>query len=161
MIDKILSGIGNSKASQKFYKWATNPKNEKILNQRLPQAETVIATSLYMISTARQKNIDKDRKDMLQIQNVASGVAGLCVASALSKKVGNFGEKVIKGLDPEKIPPENIKQIGAGLRVGIPLVTTAFCMRFLIPSAIALFSEKVMDKVRDKREEHRKLDLKG
>ena len=158
MIDKILSGIGNSKASQKFYKWAVNPKNEKILNQTLPQIETVIATSCYVASTARQKNIEKEQRDMLQIQNVTSGIAGLCVASVLSKKVSAFGEKVIEGLDPNKIPEENIKQIGTGLRVGIPLVTTAFVMRLLIPSAIALFSGKVMDKRRDKQS---KLDFKA
>lgn len=160
MIDKILAGIGDSRVSQKFYKWAANPKNEKFLNQKLPQLETVVATGCYMASTAKQKNIDKDRRDMLQIQNVASGVAGICIASALSKKVSDFGEKVIQGLDPEKIPPEKGKQIATGLRVGIPLVTTAFVMRLVIPSAIALFSGKVMDKVREKREERKKLDLK-
>ena len=159
MIDKILSTMGNGKTAQKFFKWASNPANEKILNQTLPQIETVIATGCYMLSTARQKNIDKDQKDMLQIQNVASGAVGLTLATVISRKVGKFGEDVIKHLDPGKISLESMEKVKTGLRVGIPLVTTAMCMRFLIPSAIAMFSGKIMDKVRDKRGKN-KVDFK-
>ena len=160
MIDKILSTVGNSNAGQRFFKWAVNPANEKILNQTLPQIETIIATGCYMASTARQKNIDKDQRDMLQIQNVASGVVGLTLATVMSRKIGKFGEDVIKHLDPKKIPIENMSKVQTGLRVGIPLVTTALCMRFIIPSAIAMFSGKIMDKVRANREQ-KKLNYKA
>lgn len=160
MIDKILSTVGNSNVGQKFFKWASNPANEKFLNQTLPQLETVVATGCYMVSTARQKNIDKDQRDMLQIQNVASGVAGLTLATVMSRKIGKFGEEVINNLDPKKIPIKDIGKVKAGIRVGIPLVTTALCMRFIIPSAIAMFSGKIMDKVRDKREQ-KKLNYKA
>ena len=159
MIDKILSNVGNSRTGQKFFKWAVNPANEKILNQTLPQVETVVATGCYMISTAKQKNIDKDRKDMLQIQHIASGVVGLTLATAMSNKIGKFGEAVIEQLDPKKIPSKELDGISSGIRVGIPLITTALCLRFLIPSAIAMFSGKIMDKVRAGRE-HKKLDCK-
>ncbi len=159
MIAKILSGIGNSNAGQRFFKWASQPSSEKILNQTLPQVETVFSTACYMISTQKQKNIDDDRKKMLQIQHITSGLVGLTIASAANKGISKFGEKVIENIDPAKVNPESIKQISTGLRVGLPIVTTAFCMRFLIPSCIALFSGKIMDKVRDRRE--KKLDIKA
>ena len=160
MIDKILSGIGNSNTGQKFYRWASQPASEQMLNRTLPQIETIFSTACYMISTAKQKNIDSDRKKMLQIQHVASGAVGLTISSIANKAISNFGEKVIQHLDPKKVNPDSIRQISAGLRIGLPIVTTAFCMRFLIPSCIALFSGKVMDKVREKRE-HKKLDTKA
>lgn len=159
MIDKILAKAGNSNAGQKFFKWAAKPANEKVLNHVLPQVETVIATGCYMVSTARQKNIDEDRRSMLQIQHFCSGIVGLFVASAASKKVSSYGEEVIKCLDPSKVLLESISKIKAGLRVGLPILTTMFCMRFLIPSAIALFSGRIMDRVRDKRKEE--LDIKA
>ena len=156
MIDKLLTKFGDSKTGQKLYKWATEPKSEKFLNQTLPQVETIFSTACYMISTAKQKNIDNDRKKMLQIQHISSGLVGLTIATAANRRISKFGEKVIQNLDPKKIDTNSIKQISAGLRVGLPIITTAFCMRFLIPSCIALFSGKTMDKVREK-----KLDVKA
>ena len=159
MISKVLANIGNSKAGQKFFGWASQPKSEKFLNNTLPQIETVFSTACYMISTAKQKNIDDDRKKMLQIQHVASGAVGLTVASFANRAVGKFGESVAKNLDPKKLDPNAIKQVTNGIKVGLPIVTTAFCMRFAIPTAIALFSGKTMDKVREHRKN--KLDVKG
>ncbi len=153
MIAKILSKIGNSSAGQKFFSWASNPKNERLLNQTLPQLETIVATGCYMYATAKQKSIDKDQRDMLQIQNVASGAVGLTLATVMSKKISKFGESVIGYLDPKKFSTDDLARVRTGLRVGIPLATTALCMRLIIPSAVALFSGRVMDKVRDKRKE--------
>ena len=160
MIDKILSNIGSSRTGQRFFKWACKPASEKFLNNNLPQLETVPATACYVVSTAKQKNIDDDRKKMLQIQNAASGIVGITIASTANRAIGKFGEKVIQNLDTNKINPDSIKQISTGLRIALPLATTAFCMRFLIPSCIALFSGKVMDKVRSNRE-HKKLNIKA
>ena len=157
-ITKILVNIAKSKPGQAFYKWASQPKSEQFLNTTLPQVETVLATGCYVWSTARQKNIDKDRKNLLQIQNIGSGIVGLFVSSWANKKISNYGEKLIKQLDTNKIDPKSIRQISSGLRVGLPILTTGICMRFLIPSVIALFSGKMMDSVRDSR---KYLDVKG
>lgn len=159
MIDKILSTIGNSKTSQKFFKWASQPDAEKFLNSTLPQIETAAATSCYIYSTAKQKNIDDDRKKLLQLQNIGSGVVGITIASTASRAVGKFGEKVIENLDTDKVNPDSIKRISTGIRVGLPIMVTSFCMRFLVPSCIALFSGKIMDKVRNKRND--RLDVKA
>ena len=96
MIDKILSNIGSSRTGQRFFKWACKPASEKFLNNTLPQIETLLATTCYVISTAKQKNIDDDRKKMLQIQNVASGLVGIGIASSANRAIGKFGEKVIE-----------------------------------------------------------------
>lgn len=157
MIDKILSGIGNSSKGQQFFKWASQASSEKFLNNTIPQLETLLATGCYVYSTSKQKNIDKEQRDLLQIQNVASGIVGITIASVANRAIGRFGDSVIKHLDTNKINPNSIKQISTGLRIGLPIATTAFCMRFLIPSCIALFSGKVMDKIREKR----KLDIKA
>lgn len=158
MIDKVLAHMGNSNTGQKFFKWASQPMSEKMLNHTLPQIETVLATGCYMFSTARQKNIDDDRKKMLQIQNVASGVVGITIASAANRAIGKFGEKVIENLDPKKVNPDSIKQISNGLRIGLPLIVTSFCMRALIPTFVAMFSGKTMDIMREKRKN--KLNVK-
>ena len=66
-ISDILARIANSKTGQKIAKWATQPNKEKMLNHTLPQVETVLSTACYVYSTAKQKNIDEDRKKLLQI----------------------------------------------------------------------------------------------
>ena len=149
-VSDIFVKIANTECGQKIAKWATQPDKEKLLNQTLPQVETVLSTGCYIWSTAQQKDIDKERKQLLQIQNIGSGVVGLILSGAANRWIGNKGEEVIKHLDKDKIDPKSIRQISNGLRVGIPIVTTAICMRFLIPSFIAMFSGKLMDKVREK-----------
>lgn len=150
-INKIFEGIAKSNAGQKFYKWCASPGKDKFLNNTLPQVETVLATSCYVWSTARQKKIDDDRKKLLQIQNIGSGVVGLVLGSAANRWVSKQADNIIKDLDPNVLDPKAIRKVSTGLRVGLPIVTTALLMRCLIPVGISVFSGKMMDKQREKR----------
>lgn len=150
-VSKILEKIATSKIGEKVYRWTCEPGKDKFLNHTLPQVETVLSTGCYVWSTARQKNIDKERKKLLQIQNIGSGAVGLVLAGAANRWVGKQGEEIIKDLDPTKLDPKTIRKCSTGIRVGLPILTTAICMRFLIPSVIAMFSGKVMDKEREKQ----------
>ena len=160
-ISKILAAIANSKTGQKFYRWACDPNKEKFFNNTLPQIETVLSTGCYVVSTAKQKNIDDDRKKLLQIQNIGSGIAGVVIGSWANRKIGKFGEDLIKELDPKKIDPKSIRQISNGIRIGLPILTTCILMRLITPTLIAAFSGKAMDREREKRAAQQKLDLKA
>lgn len=155
-VSNLLTNIAKTKPAQKFYKWCCKPKSEKFLNNNLPQIETVLSTGCYIWSTAKQKNLEKDEKQLLQVQNVGSGLVGLGIGSWANKKVGKWGDAIIKDLDPTKLDPKSIRKITTGIRIGLPILSTAVCMRWLIPCALAGFSGKWMDKVREKR----KLDTK-
>lgn len=156
-INKIFESFATSKVGQKVYKWACEPKSEKFLNNNLPQIETILSTACYVWSTSRQKNIDKEQRDLLQIQNIGSGILGVGVGAYLNRKVGKYTEKVIKDLDTTKIDPKSIRKISTGLRVGLPILTTAVLMRLVTPTVLAFVSGKMMDKKR----ENQKLDTKG
>lgn len=158
-ISDILVKIANTKTGQKIAKWATQPNKEKLLNHTLPQVETILATSCYVYSTAKQKNIDKERKQLLQIQNIGSGLVGLVLAGAANRWIGNKTEEIIKHLDPTKIDPKSLRQISTGLRVGAPILTTAIVMRMALPSVLAGFSGKMMDKYREYK--HKGIDIKA
>ena len=159
-ISRIFENFAKSKTGQKIYKWACERKSEHFLNNTLPQVETVLSTACYVWSTAKQKNIEKDQRDLLQIQNVGSGLIGLAIGSWANRKVGKLGEDIIKDLDPKKLDPKAIRKISTGLRVGLPIMSTAIVMRFLLPSLLAGFSGKLMDKAREKRQQQ-KLDIKA
>lgn len=156
-VSKIFENIAKSKTGQKFYKWACEPKSEKFLNTNLPQIETVLSTACYVWSTAKQKNIEKEQKDLLQIQNIGSGVIGLAIGGAANRWIGKKTEEIIKDLDPKKLDPKAIRKISTGLRVFAPICSTAIVMRFLLPSILAGVSGKMMDKKR----EQQKLDIKA
>ena len=162
-VSKIFEALAKTKVGQKVYKWCGDGNHDKFLNHNLPQLETILSTSCYVWSTAKQKNIDDDRKNLLQIQNIGSGLVGLVLAGAANRWVYNQGEKIIKDLDPKKLDPKAIRKVSTGLRVGLPLITTAFCMRMLIPTALACFSGQIMSKVRENREKYaqKKLDIKA
>jgi len=158
-ISDILAKLANTKTGQKIAKWATQPNKEKMLNHTLPQVETILSTSCYVYSTAKQKNIDDERKKLLQIQNIGSGAVGLILAGAANRWIGKKTEEVIKYIDPQKIDPKSLRQISTGLRVGMPILTTGIVMRFLLPTVIAGFSGKIMDKQRERQQ--KKLDVKA
>lgn len=158
-VSRILEKIATSKTGQKVYSWcADGPQREKFLNTNLPQVETVLSTACYCWSTNKQK-IEKDQKQLLQIQNVGSGLVGLGVAGAANKWVYNKGEEIIKDLDSTKLDPKALRKVSTGIRVALPLVTTAIVMRWVIPTLIAGFSGKVMDKKRE--HDKQKLDIKA
>lgn len=150
-ISDLLAKFACSKFGQKVYKAFTDPTKEKLYNTILPQVETILSTGCYVWSTAKRKEIDEDRRKLLQIQNIGSGVVGLTISGWANKKIYKVGENIIKDLDTTKIDPKSIRKISSGLRVGLPILTTAVCMRFLIPSAIALYSSKIMDKKRQNK----------
>lgn len=150
-ISNILERFAKSKTGQKVYKWACKPKSEEFLNSSLPQIETGLSTLCYIVSTERQKNLDRDEKNVLQIQNVGSGAIGIAIGSAANRKVGKFGEEVIKHLDTKKVDPKSIRQISTGIRIILPIVSTALLMRLVLPTITAGLSGKIMDRVREKR----------
>ena len=159
-ISKIFEAIAKSKPGQKFYKWCASPGKDKFLNNTLPQVETVLSTTAYVWSTAKQKNIDDDRKKLLQIQNIGSGAAGLVLGTAANHWISNQTDKIVKDIDPKIMDPKSLRKVSTGLRVIAPLATTAIIMRFALPVLLAGLSGKMMDKEREQRKQN-KLDVKG
>lgn len=151
-VSRILESFAKTKVGQKIYKWCGDGNHDRFLNNTLPQIETILSTSCYVWSTAKQKNIDSDRKQLLQIQNIGSGLVGLALGTAANHWVSNQTDKIVKDLDVKKLDPKALRKVSTGLRVGLPLITTAIIMRMFIPVCLAGFSGKVMDKVRENRD---------
>ena len=150
-VSKILTNFATSKPGKAIYQWAAKPGTDKLLNQFLPTAETIFSTACYIVSTQSQKNIDKDQKNLLQIQNVASGIIGVGLGTMANKWVSKKADAIIKDLDPTKIEAKALRQASAGIRILLPIATTALLLRCVIPTVTSCFSGKVMDKIRAKR----------
>ena len=160
-INKIFETLAKSKVGQKVYGWcAEGPAREKFLNNSLPTLETVVSTGLYCFSTAKQKNLEKEQKDLLQWQNVLSGVAGVVIGTATNRYFYKKAEEVIKDIDPTKFDPKSLRKISTGIRVITPMICTACIMRWIAPSVTAFISGKIMDKKREQVSQN-KLDIKG
>ena len=148
-INKIFESFAKSKTGQKFYKWTNSEKAQKFINLNLAQAETVLSTGAYIYSTAKQ-DLPPRQKTNLQYQNIGSGLVGLLLAGTANRWVYKKGEEIIKDLDPKKLDPKSIRKISTGLRVFLPLATTALCMRWLIPCAVSVLSSVAVDKTHKK-----------
>lgn len=155
-INKIFESIAKSNIGQRFYKWSASPGKDKFLNNTLPTIETIVSTGIYCWSTARQKNIEKPQRDLLQWQNVLSGAAGVIVGTFANRFFYNQTEKIVKDLDPSKLDMKTLRKVGTGLRVVTPIICTAAIMRWITPSITAFISGKIMDKKRSQQ----KLDIK-
>ena len=151
-INKIFESIARSRIGQRVYGWcAEGPQRERFLNNSLPTLETIVSTGLYCASTAAQKNIEKEQKDLLQWQNVLSGAAGVVVGTVANRFISNQAEKIIKDLDPKKLDPKALRKVSTGLRVFCPLFVTAAIMRWITPSVTSYISGKIMDKKREQK----------
>ena len=143
-----LKWFFESKPVQKFYKKACNPKNAGFFNNTLPTLETLASTACYVVATERRKDIPREQKNVLQWQNVLSGVAGMAVGSYMNRKVSKFANELAPKID-KKIC--DVHKVEAGLKVGLPLLATALIMRFVMPIVTTQASTMIEDYRRAKK----------
>lgn len=148
-----IDWFAKTKTGTKLYKWAASEKGQKWLCNSLPTCETILSTAIYVASTEHQKNLERREKNVLQWQNVLSGVLGATIGTVLNRKVFAFGDKIIANIDPKKVPDAH-KIMGA-IRVALPLGTTCILMRFVTP-VITAYLSGVIEEYRAK---NKKLDI--
>ena len=145
-----------TKPVQKFFQKAADPKHAEFFNNTLPTLETLVSTGCYIVATEKQKDIPRQQKNVLQWQNVLGCVGGMTLGSYLNRKVTKFANELAPKVD-KKIC--DVHKIEAGLKVGLPLVTTALVMRLLVPVATAQLSSDIEEKRRAMKK--KKLDVKA
>lgn len=144
-----LKSFFESKTMQKFYKKACDPKNASFFNNTLPTLETAISTAFYCYATEKQKGIPREQKNVLQWQNVLSGVAGMAIGSVANRKVSKFADKLVPLINKEHI--EDVHKVVAGTKVVLPLIATALLMRLVVPVIVAQASTMIEDHRRAKK----------
>ena len=152
-----LKSFFESKTMQNFYKKACDPKHDAFFNNTLPTLETVASTLCYIVSTEKQKEIPREQKNVLQWQNVLSGVAGMAIGSVANRKVTKFANKLVPLIDKEHI--EDVHKVVAGTKVALPLIATALLMRLVMPVIVAQASTMIEDHRRAKK--NQKIDVKA
>ena len=152
---KALEKFATCGVGTKLYKWASSEKGQKWLYESLPTLETALATSCYVVATERQ-DLSRREKNILQWQNVLPALVGMAVGTFLNRQVFKFGEKVIENLKSELVPDAH--KIMGGIRVALPLVTTAILMRWALPVATAFLSGEIEEY---KSKKNKKLDVKA
>ena len=152
-----LKSFFESKTMQKFYKKACDPKHDAFFNNTLPTLESVASTLCYIVSTEKQKDIPREQKNVLQWQNVLSGVAGMAIGSVANRKVTKFANKLVPLIDKEHV--EDVHKVIAGTKVVLPLIATALLMRLVMPVVVAQASTMIEDHRRAKKKQ--KIDVKA
>lgn len=152
-----LKSFFESKTIQKFYKKACDPKHDAFFNNTLPTLESVASTICYVVATEKQDGIPRSQKNVLQWQNVLSGVAGVAIGSVANRKVTKFANKLVPLIDKEHV--EDVHKVVAGTKVVLPLIVTALLMRLVMPVVVAQASTMIEDHRRAKK--NQKIDVKA
>lgn len=132
----------------------TSPEKELILpklnklKKHLPGILGLWLTGFYAQSILNNKDIPKERKTPLFINNLFCGAfgtfAGYYVAAAMNKFNNHFVPRFEKVLEKQKIPTERITDLkGALKRSLIPLVAFTFAFRYLAPVIATPLADKV------------------
>ena len=125
--------IGRIALNNIFQKLILKTRDKKFLekiNRNLPLAESLFATSLYIIANERNKDIPKERKVALNWQTIIGGGLG----ALLSKSIDGFANKHKNKicLHLEKMNIHDSKKIIAGTRIAVPLIITTFISRYFM-----------------------------
>ena len=152
-----LKSFFESKTMQNFYKKACDPKHDAFFNNTLPTLESVASTICYVVATEKQDGIPRSQKNVLQWQNVLSGVAGVAIGSVANRKVSKFANKLVPLIDKEHV--EDVHKVIAGTKVVLPLIATALLMRLVMPVVVAQASTMIEDHRRAKK--NQKIDVKA
>lgn len=152
-----LKSFFESKTMQNFYKKVCDPKHDAFFNNTLPTLETAVSTAFYCFATEKQKDIPREQKNVLQWQNVLSGVAGMAIGSVTNRKVTKFANKLVPLIDKEHV--EDVHKVVAGTKVVLPLIATALLMRLVMPVVVAQASTMIEDHRRAKK--NQKIDVKA
>ena len=150
-----LKWFFETKAVQKFYKRACDPKNAGFYNNTLPTLESLASGAMYVYMTEKQKDIPREQKNVLQYQNVLGTIGGMALGSYLNRKVTKFADHLAPKIDKDIVDVHKVK---SGICVGLPILATAVVMRFLVPIATAQVSTMIEDYRRAKKN---KLDVKA
>jgi hypothetical protein len=154
LVTGAINKFATSRMGTKLYSWAASEKGQRFTATSLPTIESAVAGTMYVIATERQKNLDRREKNVLQWQNVLSSGLGITLGTFLNKKAFDFGEKVIKYLDEEKI--ESPHKVHGAIRVLGSIFVTASIMRFVMPVLTAYISGEAEEYKAKKK----KLDVK-
>jgi hypothetical protein len=149
-IPKILAKVVPS--VKKFNNFMLNPKNERLFNEGLPLLSSAVCTGSYIYATAHDKKIPKERKPILQIQNVVNGVIGILISAKLNQWAYKKTEKVIQNLQPKLI--KDYETVIHGTRIAVPIAITSLVMRLLVSSGSVLISDVI-------KRNNKKLDKMG
>lgn len=152
-----LKSFFESKTMQNFYKKVCDPKHDAFFNNTLPTLETAVSTAFYCLATEKQKDIPREQKNVLQWQNLLSGVAGMAIGSVANRKVSKFANKLVPLIDKEHV--EDVHKVIAGTKVVLPLIATALLMRLVMPVVVAQASTMIEDHRRAKK--NQKIDVKA
>ena len=136
-----IEWFAKTKVGTRFYKWAASEKGQRFTATTLPTLESVAAGTMYVIATECQNNLDRREKNVLQWQNVLSSICGISIGSYLNKKAFDFGEKIIKHVDPKKVPDVHKSQ--GAIRVLGSIFMTALTMRYAMPVITAFASGEI------------------
>lgn len=133
---------------QKLISKTSNPKFYEKLNNTLPMAETIIASSAYAASIQMSNGIDKDRKPAMQYQNLICGTSGIILSSGINKFISKHKNRLCEELARRNIP--KVDNIIKGVQVALPLLIFSSLLRYVIPVVSVPISTRLEQLRKDK-----------
>ena len=108
----------------------------------MPIIETGFAGLCYCTFTYFNKNLDEKRKPAIMWQNILGCVFGITISKKIDNSINGFRNNLCKEMT-------NLKQINKvdkvinGVKIAVPLITTATITRIAIPILLVPISTKI------------------
>lgn len=149
----ILKSIANTKAVSKFEKWALTQKPDKksptgeILNyEKLQNAYPITVMTFGAVVQSvflyREKEIPKERRIPLVLNNSINAVMSLIGGLLLNKSVNKYTDKVVERANVLYEHHPNKAILINGIKTAIPFIIPAILFRYVCPVLATPLADK-------------------
>lgn len=153
--EQIARGIGKILDTKSAYRLLEKTKNIKGLFNHLMTAGSVVLSSLYIIKTLTNKNLDEQKRNTLAInQGIVFGIStALCYAveNKMNSKIALFGNK-FEAVKVGKIADERLKKCVKGVGVAGKIIIFDTIYRFIAPVFVTPLANHIGNKVNENKE---------
>ena len=143
--DGLAKGIGkiiDTKAVQDF----SNRFHDTNIATHIFSATGILLSSFFILSTARNKKIEEERKKPLMMNTAIScaiaTVGGYTIDNLLNKPI----EKFIKGFEKANLNNPNLTKYMDGIKIAKSALIFGMLYRFVVPVISMFLAEKVVEK---------------
>lgn len=108
----------------------------------MPIIETGFAGICYCTFTYFNKNLDEKRKPAIMWQNILGCIFGITVSKHIDNSINGFRNNLCKNISNLK-NINKVDKIINGVKIAVPLITTATITRVIIPILLVPISTKI------------------
>lgn len=144
--DKVAKGMGKVIETKTFQNFADKLKNNENMPTHIFSATGILLSTFFMLSTARNKKIEKERKKPLMVNTAISCAIATTGGYTIDKMLKKPIDKFIEGFKNANIGNPKLHKYVEGIKIAKSAIIFGMLYRYIVPVISMCVAEKVVEK---------------